>query len=143
MHSFGQGTPKDFDATLISRVQRGIAWVISANEYNSLHTNLKSKYYPLFRRADTTYRMYPKLMKARIDIDPNTQVIRLIPRKNVVLSKQIDRNSPITLQKEILPVNQSVKVTTPLSSKPVNQIARETQATLNKYVGVKTTYTRY
>lgn len=142
--AFTQETPKDFDATLITRVIRGTAFVISANEYNSLPSNLKYKYYPLFRRADTTYRLFPQYMSARKDTDPNTQVVTIVPLRKVPLTPQIDRTTPKTLQKEVLPINPYVSIpNTELSKKSLNQITQETKSTLKNYVGVTTQYTRY
>jgi hypothetical protein len=144
MRNFGQDSPKEFDATLIQRVVSGLAYVISANEYNSLPTNLKVKYYPLFRRADTTYRLYPQFMRARRDIDPTTQIVHLVPRKAVALAKQVEKNPTIVTQKEILPINPYVSLPhTDLSEKSTGMIAQETQATLNNYVSVRTQFARY
>lgn len=137
-------TPKEFDATLRSRAMAGTAYVISANEYNSLPESLKKKYYPLFRRADTTYRLYPQFMGVRRDTDPNTQVVRLVPRRKVVLPKQAEQEKPRQIQREILPVNnQFITPQTDLNMKSLQQIAQETQTSLVDRIRVNTQYSRY
>jgi len=144
MMNFGQYTPKEFDATLVRRAAVGTAYVISANEYNSLPVNLRVKYYPLFRRADTTYRLYPRYMTVRRDIDPTTQVVHLVPKKRVVLQKQSEKNMPKLLQREILPINRYISLpNTDLSMKSTNTVARETQSVMSNRVNVTTQFTRF
>lgn len=142
--AFKEDTPKDFNDTLITRATIGTAYVISANEYNSLPAGLKNKYYPLFRRADTTYRLYPQFMSARRDINPQTQVVALVPFKPTAQSVQTERNMPITIQRNVLPINTSVSmVDTDLARKSYNQVLQETKITLNNRLVVTTQYSRY
>ncbi len=141
---FKTDTPKDFNDTLITRAIIGTAYVVSANEYNLLPTNLKSKYYPLFRRADTTYRLFPQFMSARTDVNPQTQVVTLVPFKPTPMNTLKEKDIPITLQNNILPINTSVSmVDTDLARKSYNQVLQETKVTLNNRPVVITQYSRY
>ena len=142
--AFKTDTPKDFNDTLITRATIGTAYVISANEYYSLPNNLKSKYYPLFRRADTTYRLFPQFMSARTDVNPQTQVVTLVPFKPTPKSTLKEKDIPITIQNNILPINTSVSmVDTDLARKSYNQVLQETKVTLNNRPVVTTQYSRY
>ena len=137
-------TPTDDEATLLQRVRTGLAHVITANEYNSLSAELKAKYYPLYHRADTTYRMKSEFMRARRDPDPTTtSPIRIVPRAAYTPTK----TPPSTVIKTTpdVPVVRTDPGSrgTEASKKTTRQILKEASQLTRKRVGVTTQFSRY
>lgn len=136
--------PKDFNATLISRVRQGIAHVINYKEYAQLPASLKRMYYPLFNRMDTTYRLQQRFMRARRDIDQTTISPTIVRHRAVIMSRQRTQE-PV---QEFQPAGDLVVASpatskTPMSKKTMTEIIQETRLTLAHPPKVSARFSRY
>lgn len=136
--------PKDFNATLISRVRQGVAYVINWKEFAKLPTTLKTWYYPLFRRMDTTYRLKQQYMRARRDIDPGTVSPTIVTPRRVMIPRQRTME-PV---KEFQPAGALVEsngrgTKTPLSKRTMSDIVMETRESLRTRPTINTRFSRF
>jgi hypothetical protein len=136
-------TPEQFNATLVQRVRSGVAHVIAANEYNSLPLDLRNRYYPLFRRADTTYRLKKEYMRARQDPDPNTTPPVIVAAKRVSVPTQFSKSPIRTVPWKGVVKTDPETTDTEASTKSLSRLAKETGALLRGRVGVRTQYSRF
>lgn len=133
-------TLKDFEQTLVQRVQAGIAHVIGIQEYKSLPAELKRRYYPLYRRSDTTYRMYPKYMRTRRDRDPITEKHTMVRARPATWPTLFAKSYKPTEQASTN-INTSVTQTnTALSRKTMAQIRSERRFLQRNPTGVTTKF---
>lgn len=139
--------PKDIDTKLIAYVEAG-NWrvhVLDYRRWERLPLRLKNKYYPMFRRHTTPYRMYPKYMKARRDEDITTKISsrRQALKKIVRLPVQStgDKVAALPLS-PVVSTDPSTK-DTDLESKSYAQIAREARILAKRPATVTTRYSRY
>jgi len=132
-----------YNKGLLQRVLAGQAHVITYKDYNNLPISLKSRYYPLFKRFDTTYRLKVNYMKPRIDIDPNTVSPTVVQNKRVIVGKQPYKN-PTT---QVSPISKvSVEVTdtnTEISHKTFGDLIQEARMLKKLPISVTTKFSNY
>lgn len=136
-------TPEQFNATLLQRVRSGVAHVISANEFNSLPVDLRARYYPLFRRATTTYRLKKEYMRARQDPDPNTTPPVIVRARRVFAPTQFSKDPIRTVPRKGVVKTDPETTDTEASTKSLSRLLSETRALVRKRVGVRTQYSRF
>lgn len=136
--------PKDFAAQLQARVIAGTAYVIKQAEYVQLPSALQARYYPLFNRGDTPYRLKKEYMKPRKDVDPNTVTPVIIQPRAAVIPRQISKSAVTEFQPAGYKVSADGKTTkTPLSKKSLTEIVQETKTALANPPKINASYSRY
>lgn len=142
--AFRVNSVNDYDNQLVPLVMTGTLHVVSSIDYNKLPVRLKSRYYPLFRRADTTYRLYPQYMRQRRDVDPNTKISTIVTPRNIIVQRQVEKDPVMVVSQKPLPINATVaRPQTDLSKKTRSEIVQEQAYLVRNRAGVTTRYSRY